>query len=286
MLMNLNQFFEWIRLTRIEHAFLSALGVLLGALVFSTSFSEEFFFAFLSPIFINIGSFILNDYFDIETDKKNRKLRPLVQGTIKKEHAFFASIFFLIFGVVFGFLINFLTGLIALIFAFLAVLYNFKLKELPILGNIIIALSMAIAFPFGYIAKSNSLAFNNLIIILFFGAFFVGLAREIIKSIQDMHGDKLARKAKTLPILIGKEASGYLAGILFIFFCFFLFSLLFINQTLKWNYFSLALLVISSALFFVLAIKSFKLQELEIIRSQSLNGLAVVLFSLLLILIR
>ena len=40
---------------------------------------------------------------------------------------------------------------------------------------------------------------------LFSIAFFVGLGREIAKSIQDMKGDKLARNSKTLPIIIGKK---------------------------------------------------------------------------------
>ncbi|MFN3910234.1 MAG: UbiA family prenyltransferase [Candidatus Anstonellaceae archaeon] len=287
MLANLKFILEWLRLSRIEHAFLSAIGVFLGMLAFSPFFNLQDIFVFLTPIFINAGSFILNDYFDIETDKENKKFnRPLVKGTINKKHAFFVSFLLLFIGVLIGFMVNFLIGLISLIFSFLAVLYNFKLKELPLVGNIVIALSMAIAFPFGYIAKSNSFSLNSLVLILFLGAFVVGFAREIIKSIQDIKGDKLARKARTLPVVLGEKTSALIAGFLFLFFCFFLASLFFIDQILKWNYFSLALLVISFAVFLVLAFKSFRLEDLELIRSQSLVGLAIVLFSLLLALIR
>jgi 4-hydroxybenzoate polyprenyltransferase len=48
--------------------------------------------------------------------------------------------------------------LISLVFNFLAVLYNYKLKDLPLIGNIYIALTMGIPFIFGALAISDSVS--------------------------------------------------------------------------------------------------------------------------------
>ena len=75
---------------------------------------------------------------------------------------------------------------------------------------------MAIPFIFGNLVISNQL--NNTIIILSILGFLSGLAREIIKSVQDMEGDKKARKSKTLPIMIGERNSLLIASFLYMLF--------------------------------------------------------------------
>jgi len=97
---------------------------------------------------------------------------------------------------------------IAIIFAILSVLYNSKLKDVALVGNIIISMSMAIVFIFTEIAISNSI--TNTSIFMGLTSLFSGLGREIYKTVQDMDGDVKARNSKTLPVLIGKNNSIHL----------------------------------------------------------------------------
>jgi geranylgeranylglycerol-phosphate geranylgeranyltransferase len=164
-----------------------------------------------------MGSFALNDYFDIETDRANKKNdRPLVNGSISPKFALYFSILSFIGSVAFAYLINITIFIIALAFNLAAILYNWKLKDLPLIGNIYIALTMAIPFIFGNFVFSESLSVIAVVLALL--GFVAGLAREIIKSVQDMKGDKKARKSKTLPIVIGKKPALAIAIILYLLF--------------------------------------------------------------------
>jgi geranylgeranylglycerol-phosphate geranylgeranyltransferase len=171
----------------------------------------------LVPLFSEMGSFALNDYFDIETDKVNKKKdRPLVNGSLTPQFALYFSIVSLLGSILFAYFINQIAFLIALTFNLAAILYNWKLKDLPLIGNIYIALTMAIPFIFGNFVFFASLSIMAVVLAAL--GFVAGLAREIIKSVQDMEGDKKARKSKTLPIVIGKKPSLIIAIILYLAF--------------------------------------------------------------------
>ena len=77
-------------LVRIEHAFFLAIAVLVGAMMgakanpnilFSIFASNSelatwatiIFFGMMSPFFIEMGAFALNDYWDMEEDKHNKR---------------------------------------------------------------------------------------------------------------------------------------------------------------------------------------------------------------------
>jgi geranylgeranylglycerol-phosphate geranylgeranyltransferase len=211
---------EFLKLTRFEHALMLAVGVLIGELIVLgelPALNQILLLSLLVPVLSEMGSFSLNDYLDIKTDRANkRNERPLVKGTISPQFAFYFSWFSFILSIVFAYLINFNALIIAIIFNLLAVLYNYKLKDLPLVGNAFIAFSMAIPFVFGNFVYSNTL--NNFAIFLAVIAFISGLGREIVKSVQDMEGDKKERKSKTLPLVIGKEKSLFFAGVLFLLF--------------------------------------------------------------------
>jgi len=169
------------------------------------------------PALSEMGSFALNDYLDIETDRLNKKAnRPLVRGSISPGFALNLSIVTLALSPALALLINMPAFIIALSFNALAVIYNWKLKDLPLVGNIYIALTMAIPFIFGNFVVSDSL--SQVALSLAALGFVAGLAREIIKSVQDMDGDMLARGSKTIPVVIGRGPSLLLAVALYLAF--------------------------------------------------------------------
>jgi geranylgeranylglycerol-phosphate geranylgeranyltransferase len=211
---------ELFKLTRFEHAIMLAFAVLIAETIIFNGlppFNMVLLLSLLVPLFSEMGSFALNDYFDIETDKVNKKKdRPLVNGSLTPQFALYFSMISLLGSILFAYFINQIAFLIALAFNLAAILYNWKLKDLPLIGNVYIALTMAIPFIFGNFVFSASLSIMAVVLAAL--GFVAGLAREIIKSVQDMEGDKKARKSKTLPIVIGKKPSLIIAIILYLAF--------------------------------------------------------------------
>lgn len=214
--------FAFLRLTRFEHAIMLALAVLIGETIALGGLPSVSFVVLLSllvPIFSEMGSFALNDYLDVETDRLNkRKDRPLVSGEINKEFAFWFSITSIGLSIVSAYFINVYAFWIAIVFNVLAIAYNYKLKDMPVFGNAYIGLTMAIPFVFGSAVVKDSLLFSPVIVVLFAMAFIAGTAREIIKSVEDMEGDKKARGSRTLPIVIGEKNARLFASLLFVCF--------------------------------------------------------------------
>jgi len=211
---------DYYNLFRFEHAIMLAVAVLIAEVItlgWIPPLETVFFLSMLVPIFAEMGSFGLNDYLDVEADRINGMLeRPLVKGTIAPNIALYLSAICFAISIAAGFLINETAFLIALFFNLFAIAYNWKLKDLPLVGNIFIATTMAIPFIFGGYVYSESPPPVIWDIALL--GFIAGLAREIVKSVEDMKGDVEARKSKTLPVLIGKGPSLFVASMLFLLF--------------------------------------------------------------------
>lgn len=198
-----------MKLTRIEHSIMLVVAVIVSVITLNLQFPlEMYFYLFMCPFLVSAGAFALNDYFDIETDKLNNKKTPIVNGEISKKNALLISILFLIAGILISLPLGIYAFLIAIIFAILSILYNFKLKDVALIGNVIISMSMAIVFIFTEMAVVGTI--TNTSIFMGLTSMFSGLGREIYKTVQDIDGDVKARNSKTLPVLIGKENSIHL----------------------------------------------------------------------------
>ncbi|MFH1222556.1 MAG: UbiA family prenyltransferase [Candidatus Micrarchaeota archaeon] len=206
------------KLTRIEHGVLYTIAVFMGIIIAGKiPDAPVLLLALLIPLFSEMGAFALNDYFDIAADRANKQLdRPLVSGKIKPSFALWFSAACIILSIILAYFISLPIFLLTLLLNILAVAYNAKLKELPLVGNFYIAFTIGIPFLFGNLVVAQTLLIPN--IILFVLGLVAGLGREIIKSIEDMEGDKQARKAKTLPLVIGEKPSLAIAVLLFLLF--------------------------------------------------------------------
>lgn len=201
-------------LTRFDHAILVAIGIIVGeALVLGgLPPNHALIFSVAAGVFISMGAFALNDYLDFKADKKNyRTDRPLVRGELSPNTAFYFSLICIPLGVLCSALVdsNYIVVWTAALFALLSITYDYYLKKIALVGNLAIAASMAIPFIFGNLVVSGEL--STPVIVLAAIAFFLGLGREIIKSIQDMEGDKAAGR-RTLPIIAGERDSMHLAS--------------------------------------------------------------------------
>lgn len=230
------------KLTRFEHALMLAFAVFVGATIAQNKipdFDQTLLFALLVPIFSEMGSFALNDILDIETDRKNGfSKRPLVSGELSVSLAWLITIVTFALSTIVAFLLGPTPFIILVVFNLFAILYNYKLKDLPLVGNIYIGTTMAIPFIFGNFSYSTQLNQINMFIALL--GFLAGVAREIIKSTEDMEGDKSTRNSKTLPIIIGEKRA--IAVSIFIYLITCLLAILPFSSGLKANLFSVGLI--------------------------------------------
>jgi geranylgeranylglycerol-phosphate geranylgeranyltransferase len=200
----------WRRLFRIEHALMLAVAVLFAEMLASGAASaplpplEIILLSLAVPIFIEMGSFALNDYWDVKTDiANNRADRPIATGEISHKKALAASIICYIIGIGAAVPMPTYAFFLAVFFALFSILYNLKLKDVALLGNAYIAASMAVPFVFGNLVVS-SMPYLPLLAIADV-AFVAGLGREIIKSVEDVEGDVQHRGSRTLPALVGNH---------------------------------------------------------------------------------
>jgi len=235
---------------RLEHGLMLFIAVIIGSVIvqkmmYSTGFLpvDKLILTFLTVLFLEASTFALNDYYDLEIDKKNKRLdRPLVRGDIAPKTALY--LFFVLFplGILSSFFVNFTCFIIALVTAVFAILYDVKMKKIKLLGNFYIAYAMAIPFIFGGAAvlEKNTLTFfviPPVVFIIALIAFFAGVGREIMKDVMDYEGDE-KKGVKSFPICIGIRASNILSAAFYIiaialsFFPFFMKSFGFYYQNM------------------------------------------------------
>jgi len=240
----------FLDLTRAGHGIMLYVAILIGAMIAgSMPEVDKYFFAFLTALFLEMGTFALNDYFDYEVDKKNRRMdRPLVRGDISPKAALLTYAILSPLGILSSVMVNRTCFYIALFNLVVATLYDVKLKEIKVIGNFYIAFIMAIPFIFGAVAVSENIP----AIIYFFAllAFLSGAGREIIKDVMDFEGDKI-RKTKSFPHYLGIKKSNVLASLLIMAAVVLSFIPFFFNVDSRYyhNPLFLLLLAISDAIF-------------------------------------
>jgi geranylgeranylglycerol-phosphate geranylgeranyltransferase len=171
----------------------------------------DVFLAVLGTICASSGGMVTNDYFDYEIDIINRPERPLPRGAVTRRNvAMFASG---LFGLAFLFIAftNYLCILIGYPAIVLIVVYSWKLKGRPFIGNVVVALLTSLTLVYGGAATGNVV----LVTLLAVCAFFANLSREIAKDIEDIRGDE-SLGSRTLPILWGVRNSAVVSAIFLI----------------------------------------------------------------------
>jgi geranylgeranylglycerol-phosphate geranylgeranyltransferase len=207
----MNKIFEYLKLTRPQNNFITALSVLVGALVAGDiEYWWGVAFACISAFFISGGGNCLNDFFDVEIDKINKPFRPLPKGEISKRAALWFSVFLFLVGLGLSFFIRPLSVVIATIVIILLIFYNHTLKRKFLWGNVTVSFVSALAFVYGGIAtKDFGLSFIPAVF-----SFLFNMGREIIKDVQDLKGDR-SLKVSSLPIRFGIRFSLAFTTIIF-----------------------------------------------------------------------
>ncbi len=200
-------------LTRLEHGFIYGLGVVAGVYITLGYVDIRLtLLGFLTALFLQASAFALNDYFDYEVDRANRRFdRPIVRGDISRRTALLVSMVLALPGFGFAYAVSALALFLAVAITFMGYAYDIKLKEYGIAGNIYIAFSMAAPFIFGSIVAGSP---NIQIAVLSTIAFLSGLGREIMKGIEDVEGDAI-RNVRTVARIHGIKAAERISASLY-----------------------------------------------------------------------
>jgi 4-hydroxybenzoate polyprenyltransferase len=193
----------------------------------------QFVLLLISTLLITAGGYVINDFFDMQSDSINK---PGINQVGKKYAVARIQLLYWIFtilGVLTGTYLCWVLDQLnyALIFVFAAGLlwfYSERYKCMPLVGNIVVAFLSALSFGLVWIFEFFALTNNpasfgtvqsmfplvNHFVLMYMGfAFLVSLTREVVKDIEDIEGDKKFG-CKTFAVAYGEKKSKSLAMII------------------------------------------------------------------------
>lgn len=243
--MNLSKkIFAYIKITRPLNVLITFLVVVVAILITQNEQTDLYtiLLASIAASLVAAAGNIVNDIYDIESDKISHPNRVLVLGKLNKTEVKLEYIILNFISAIIS--INLSQTLFAIVFisALLLFIYSAYLKKIPLIGNIVIALLTGLAFIYGGFASGNPVA----AIVPAVFAFLINLIREIVKDIQDIEGDTKAGTI-TIPIKFGFKKSKIL--ILIITISLILYTLYpFITELYKIEYFVFVMVFVNPLL--------------------------------------
>ena len=202
------------RLFRFELPFAAGVCVILGELLALGKVPSiwEMVLGFISAFLISATSLILNDYFDLESDRINAPERPLPSGVVTKHEVVFLSCVVTALGFLAGALLSFWALLVVILTWAVGFLYNWRFKKTGLPGNLMVSFSVGMTFIFGGIAVGKPFE----VTVWFFGmlALLINLGEEIAADAMDVDGDRKAG-SRSLPVLMGRENAIRISATLF-----------------------------------------------------------------------
>jgi len=182
----------------------------------------------IATVCIAAGGYVINNIMDQDTDAISKPQKRVVGVSISETVAYNWYIGLTILGVALGFYLSNVIykptfASLFILVATLLYVYATSLKQIPVVGNIIVAalLSVSIVIIAFFdilpaIDQDNRIrmkeAFSILMDYAIF-AFIINLIREIVKDLEDRDGD-YQTGMNTLPIAIGIQKTKSIVGVL------------------------------------------------------------------------
>ncbi len=212
--MNSSKIIGLYRLFRFELTFTAGICVLLGEILAADGLPtiHQAVFGFLSVFCISATALILNDYFDVETDKINAPHRPIPSGLVTRTEALILSIVVALAGFFFGFLISVKALGVVIAVWLVGFLYNWRFKKTGLWGNLFVGFSVGMTFILGGIIVGNP--FNASVWYFALTTMFVDLGEEIAADSLDVEGDRKTG-SRSLAVLFGPQRSMRIAASIF-----------------------------------------------------------------------
>lgn len=146
----------------------------------------DLYFIVLATVCVIASGYIINNFYDSESDKINKPLKSKIDGIISQNIKL--RIYFILnfLGVCFGFLVSWRAALFFSVYIFLIWFYSHKLKKYPLTG-LFSAASLAILpffAVFVYYKNFSEIIFTHAAFL-----FFILLIRELVKDLERVKGD-------------------------------------------------------------------------------------------------
>ncbi len=201
----------YLEILRFGNSIMAAIAVILMMLVGHYYGLPMIICAVIVFLFTGAGNTI-NDVFDYKIDAINKPHRPIPSGRISIDSARKYAYLLFSIGIILSFIVGYMVKsiypvLIVLFACIVMYFYARNLKAMPLIGNITVAVLTGFCFVIaGTILAAVQGTNHYLFVSIYLGLFavFMTLAREIVKDMEDIEGDK-KEGARTFPILYGKR---------------------------------------------------------------------------------
>jgi 4-hydroxybenzoate polyprenyltransferase len=144
------------------------------------------YFVVLSTVCVIASGYIINNFYDSETDKINRPIKSKIDAIVdqKIKLPFYFLLNFI--AVVIAFLVSWRAALFFSVYIFLIWFYSHKLKKYPLTGLFSAAILAILPFFAIFVYYKN---FSEIIFTHAAFLFFILLIRELIKDLESIKGD-------------------------------------------------------------------------------------------------
>ncbi len=206
-------------LLRFELPFAAGICVLLGQLFALGKFPDItlIIYGFLSVFFISASILVMNDFFDVESDRINSPTRPIPSGIVSPAEAFGLALVLLSTGVLLSYEINHVSFYLAILLLIIGFLYNRYFKKSGLPGNLMVSFSVGMTFIYG--GATVELPLNKVVLFFGFIAALIDLGEEIAADSMDIKGDLLIN-SNSLAIKYGGSTALKVSSTIFFFVIF------------------------------------------------------------------
>lgn len=158
-------------------------------------------------MFTAAAGYLINDIFDVETDSINKPHSRIVAHHFSIKQARVYYVILLALAITFGFWTGWSIGFLCLAVSLLLYYYSSDLKGTVIYGNLMVSfLAGATVFT---ASQGSLLKSGGYFVEYSMFAFLITMARELIKDMEDIEGDKV-QEYQTLPVKYGIKPAKYL----------------------------------------------------------------------------
>ena len=160
----------------------------------------DLYFIVLATTCVIAAGYIINNFYDFETDKINKPLKSKIDAIVSQRIKLRIYFFLNFLGFCFGFLVSWRASLFFSVYIFLIWFYSHKLKKYPLTGLFSAAVLALLPFFAVFVYYKN---FSEIIFTHAAFLFFILLIRELIKDLERIKGD-FVKNYQTIAVKYGE----------------------------------------------------------------------------------
>ena len=172
----------------------------------------DLYFIVLATTCVIAAGYIINNFYDYETDKINKPLKTKLDAIVDQKIKL--PIYFILnfLGFIFGLLVSWRAALFFSVYIFSIWLYSHKLKKYPLTGLFSAAILALLPFFAVFVYYKN---FSEIIFTHAAFLFFILLIRELVKDLERIKGD-FVKNYQTIAVKYGEHFTKILISFLVI----------------------------------------------------------------------